>query len=52
MNLKNKQFEKQRLFVDNMIKKGKNPLKIKKMMDLQIKQYMKKNAKSLVMKLP
>ena len=45
MNLKNKQFEKQRLFVDNMFKKGKNPLEIKKMMDLRIKEYMKKSKK-------
>ena len=45
MNLKNKQFEKQRLFVDNMLKKGKNPLEIKKMMDLRIRDYISKSKK-------
>ena len=40
--IKKKQIEKQRLFVDNMLKKGKNPLEIKKMMDWRIKEYMKK----------
>ena len=45
MNLKNKQFEKQRLFVDNMIKQGKKPLEIKKMMDLRIREYSKKSKK-------
>lgn len=45
MNLKNKQFEKQRLFVDNMIKQGKKPLEIKKMMDLRIREYTQKSKK-------
>ena len=44
-NLKSKQFEKQRLFVDNMFKKGKSPLEIKKMMDLRIREYMTKSKK-------
>ena len=44
-NLKSKQFEKQRLFVDNMFKKGKSPLEIKKMMDLRIREYIKKSKK-------
>ena len=44
-NLKSKQFEKQRVFVDNMFKKGKSPLEIKKMMDLRIREYIKKSKK-------
>ncbi len=43
--IRNKQFENQKMFVDNMIKKGKSPAEIKRMMDQRILQYKNTNRK-------